>query len=217
MNIVNPVSVIIHVALISFINTQCLTNVAVREIRLEEHQALVANITWDYVCDRSELKDFNVYYTLLRYKSCSEEINRRKTYRDSIKNIKPYTKYALVGSVQDSLAPFAEYEFEVKARKRDRSSSETQSTVITTPNSPPAVRVKVTGVESSSHNHITFKLEGISDEDCDNFNGDLGFIRYEMRAVSAWSRREDKIVGFVNIHLKTPFNTAIMNIIEPSL
>ena len=164
---------------------QCLTDVSVTEISME-----MANITWNYNCKHHRIRGYKIYYDHLKYKACTEEINNNKKHKRSYEsNIGPDETFRIIGS-GTKLEPFSEYEFKVRPLFTDGTNSKEQEVSVfgTTENYLPVVKIRVKGVQTTPTS-IIFLLDDLDPNECDKFNGDLGFIRYFVSGQSAWNTK----------------------------
>merc|ERR1712062_101269 len=177
---------------------QCLTDVSVTEISSEQ-----ANLTWTFLCDEQLLSGFKLYYKHIKHLACQDDINDAKRHPEiPVRSIKPHERSRIIGDDKYPLAPHSDYEFKVKAlfKRNLRRSSEELSTQATTDSGIPDVRVKVKGTESRA-DEITFLLNEIDENNCDDFKSELGFIRYELKGRDPWNKEED-LMDFVSINAR---------------
>ena len=168
---------------------QCLTSVAVADISEE-----AANLTWTFVCDPSLVSGFKIWADHARYLACPEEVNRsfkttptqhiKKTVRTGA-----HERWQLIGrsSIGVALEPHSEYELKVVPLFRDRRPTTGLTVVAATQPALPALKLRVRSAETRADS-VTFLLEDLDTESCHKFNGELGFIRYQVRGLSEWNR-----------------------------
>ena len=176
-------------------SAQCLQDVSIAEISNKQ-----ANITWTYVCDSNRISYVVIYYTREQYKSCSSDINMTiKPLKKNLRTTDPHARFTVIGSDSNPLEAFCEYSFRVKVVYKDRTKEE-KTVEGATENDLPAVKIRVHGAETTS-NEIKFLLDEINPNDCDKFNGDLGYIRYHVKGQNKWNQNFD-VMDFTDINSK---------------
>ena len=175
-------SVILHLSLFITISTSqdCLSDVSITEISSEQ-----ANLTWNFGCDENEIRSFKIFYDHINYKACSDEINRAKDHsKKTAGSLKPYNRWKVVGQ----LLPFSAYEFIVRPIFKDRAHKQEEIVVRgITEREPPSVKVRVQASDPGT-NQIKFILESVDPWQCDQFNADLGYVRFHVRGQDPWNK-----------------------------
>ena len=175
-------SVILHLSLFITISTSqdCLSDVSITEISSEQ-----ANLTWNFGCDENEIRSFKIFYDHINYKACSDEINRAKDhFKKTAGSLKPYNRWKVVGQ----LLPFSVYEFIVRPIFKDRAHKQEEIVVRgITEREPPSVKVRVQASDPGT-NQIKFILESVDPWQCDQFNADLGYVRFHVRGQDPWNK-----------------------------
>ena len=175
-------SVILHLSLFITISTSqdCLSDVSITEISSEQ-----ANLTWNFGCDENEIRSFKIFYDHINYKACSDEINRAKDHsKKTAGSLKPYNRWKVVGQ----LLPFSVYEFIVRPIFKDRAHKQEEIVVRgITEREPPSVKVRVQASDPGT-NQIKFILESVDPWQCDQFNADLGYVRFHVRGQDPWNK-----------------------------
>ena len=158
----------------------CLSDVSINEISSEQ-----ANLTWTFDCNENDLRGFKIFYDHMDYKACSDDINRQMKHPKMTAGfLKPYNRWKVVGQ----LLPFSGYEFKVRPIFKDRSHSQEEKAVGgITEREPPSVKVRVQTADTGTH-HIKFILEGVNPNQCDQFNADLGYVRYHVKGQDPWNK-----------------------------
>merc|ERR1712130_780802 len=181
---------LLHVSLVNSFR-DCLSDVSV-----SINDKNQANVTWNYACEENKITEFKIDYQNVRYKACSETINRKKphfkkTIRDG--KIKPHDRWYVIGSAENQLDPYSDYEFTVKPfikdrrNPADRERNKEKATEGTTYNDWPSVKMSVKGVETTK-SEIKFLLNSIDENKCDKFHSKLGFIRYHIVGQDTWNK-----------------------------
>ena len=175
-------SVILRLSLFITISTSqdCLSDVSITEISSEQ-----ANLTWNFGCDENEIRSFKIFYDHINYKACSDEINRAKDhFKKTAGSLKPYNRWKVVGQ----LLPFSVYEFIVRPIFKDRAHKQEEIVVRgITEREPPSVKVRVQASDPGT-NQIKFILESVDPWQCDQFNADLGYVRFHVRGQDPWNK-----------------------------
>ena len=175
-------SVILRLSLFITISTSqdCLSDVSLTEISSEQ-----ANLTWNFGCDENEIRSFKIFYDHINYKACSDEINRAKDHsKKTAGSLKPYNRWKVVGQ----LLPFSVYEFIVRPIFKDRAHKQEEIVVRgITEREPPSVKVRVQASDPGT-NQIKFILESVDPWQCDQFNADLGYVRFHVRGQDPWNK-----------------------------
>ena len=175
-------SVILRLSLFITISTSqdCLSDVSLTEISSEQ-----ANLTWNFGCDENEIRSFKIFYDHINYKACSDEINRAKDhFKKTAGSLKPYNRWKVVGQ----LLPFSVYEFIVRPIFKDRAHKQEEIVVRgITEREPPSVKVRVQASDPGT-NQIKFILESVDPWQCDQFNADLGYVRFHVRGQDPWNK-----------------------------
>ena len=158
----------------------CLSDVSITEISSEQ-----ANLTWTFDCNENDLRGFKIFYDHMDYKACSDDINRQMKHPKMTAGfLKPYNRWKVVGQ----LLPFSGYEFKVRPIFKDRTHSQEEKAVGgITEREPPSVKVRVQTADTGTH-HIKFILEGVNPSQCDQFNADLGYVRYHVKGQDPWNK-----------------------------
>ena len=176
------ISVILYSS--AFITTiaskNCLSDVSITEISSEQ-----ANLTWKFECKEDEIRGFKIFFDHMDYKACSDDMNKqKKLLRKTAGTLKPYSRWKVVGQ----LLPFSGYEFKVRPIFKDRThSQEEQAVGGITEREPPSVKVRVQTADTGT-NHIKFILEGVDPSQCDQFNAELGYVRYHVKGQDPWNK-----------------------------
>ena len=162
---------------------ECLTDVSITEISSEQ-----ANITWTFGCDENLITGFKIFYDHINYKACKDEDNSIKEHpKKTAGNIREYSRWKKVGPLQ----PFSDYEFIVRPRFRSRNHEQEEMVVRgTTERELPTVKVRAQGAETGA-SQIRFLIEGVDQSQCEQFNDDLGYVRYHVKGKSPWNKHFD--------------------------
>lgn len=204
IELVKNVSILLCLLNVSLVNSirECLSNVSV-----SINDKNQANVTWNYECEEDSISEFKIDYQNVKYKACSDRVNSKKphfkkTIRDG--KIQPHNRWYLIGSSENQLDPYSEYEFTVKPSIKDRRNpserekNKGKSVQGTTYNDWPSVKIHVKGVETTK-SEIKFLLNRIDENECDKFNSKLGFIRYHVFGQDDWNKNLNTS-GFTDIN-----------------
>merc|ERR1711988_1578669 len=171
MHHISPYIIILLSSLttLSLSSEDCLSQVSVADI-----SSYQANISWTYDCDQSLLQGFKIYYDHVRYRACSDSMNKDKgkqVREKSVRNIEPNDK------------------FRVMAVKRSEFGHGGEKSVTgTTEVSLPTVDLRPGEILGQGSDLLRFRLESDwRDSQCDQLNTQPGRILYEVRGLSPWN------------------------------
>ena len=174
---------------LSLSSEDCLSQISVADI-----SSYQANISWTYDCDQSQVQGFKIYYDHVRYRACSDSMNkdRGKQVREkSVRNIEPHERFRVIGDPENDagLKPYSDYKFTVLAVKRAEFGHGGEKSVTgTTEKSLPRVDLRPGVILGRGSDLIRFRLESDwRDSQCDQLNTQPGRILYEVRGMSPWN------------------------------
>jgi hypothetical protein len=167
----------------------CLQNLAVNSAT-----STTANLSWEFRCERTNLKLYKVHYSHERYMSCP----------DGRKDLSRPSGFGTVESpsehiVLKDLHPYSEYSVELRAILRTATGGgrpETLKTSLRTEYSLPRVRPAESSLDNTlkwTATELVFNWSPpLAASLCDDFNSDLGYYFYKVGGVSPWNRHYQK-------------------------